>query len=60
MKRMQGYSGHERLVLRTALRLLANPGSRGAKAVRNRPCLLWMLIVSFCNGEKPDAQSFCS
>jgi hypothetical protein len=60
MKRIQGYSEHVRLVLRTALRLRANPAGRGAKALRDRSCLLWFLIVSCCNGEKPDAQYFCS
>jgi hypothetical protein len=60
MKRIQGYSGHGRLVLRTAIRLRANPAGRGAKALRDRPYLLWLLIVPCCNGEKPDAQPFCT
>ena len=41
MKRIEDYSGHERLVLRMAIRLRTNPARRGAKALRDRSCLLW-------------------
>jgi hypothetical protein len=50
MKRIEGYSGHERLVLRTALRLWADPCPSWRKGsswslmfivVVNRFLLLW-------------------
>ena len=46
MKRIQGYSEHERLVLRTGVRIRANPAGRGAKALRDRSSLV-VVVNSF-------------
>jgi PAS domain S-box-containing protein len=50
MKRIEGYSGHERLVLRTALQLSANPVRRGARALHDRSCLSWLLTFLVATG----------